>query len=188
MVHQFSGNPQRPAISTVQQWRKRLFATGVAMTVLGVLAIIMPAVSSYAVNFLIGTILTLGGLFAVLLALPFRGTRAFVWMLLAGLFPLCAGLYLLLFPTSGLTMLTFLIAAILLLTGVAQCLSAFDMRANAGAGWLILSGVISIGLGIVIFAVLPQASTVVLGVLLGIDLISTGVSLMLLTAALPRPS
>jgi len=79
----------------------------------------MPVVSSYAVTFLIGAVLTLGGLLAVLFALPFRRTRIFVWMLLAALFPLCAGLFLLIFPASGFAMLTYLIAAILVVSGVA---------------------------------------------------------------------
>lgn len=124
----------------------------------------------------------------MLFALPFQGTRAFVWMLLAGMFPLCAGLFLLFFPASGLATLTFLIAAILLVTGVSQSISAFDMRGIKGSGWVLMSGLISIGLGVLIFAVLPEASTVLLGVLLGIDLISTGASLVLLTAAMSHVS
>ena len=186
MERRYPGNTQGPVLIAIQQWRRRLSGTGVVMIVLGILAIVMPVVSSYAVNFLIGAVLTFGGLLAVLLALPFKGTHAFVWMLVAGMFPLCAGLFLLFFPASGLAALTFVIAAILLLTGVSQSISAFYMRGIKGSGWVLISGLISIGLGVLIFAVLPEASTVLLGILLGIDLISTGISLILLTAMMPR--
>ncbi len=186
MEHQRADSMQTPTGFAVKQWRRRLYATGLAMIVLGTLAIVMPIVSSYTVIFLIGTVLTFGGLLAVLLALPFRGTPAFVWMLFAGMFPLCAGLYFLVFPASGLTTLTFVIAAILLLTGVSQSVSAFNMRGIKGSVWVFMSGLISIGLSVLIFAVLPEASTVLLGILLGIDLITTGVSLVLLTSAMPH--
>ena len=186
MERRYPGNTQGPVLIAIQQWRRRLSGTGIVMIVLGILAIVMPVVSSYAVNFLIGAVLTFGGLLAVLLALPFKGTHAFVWMLFAGMFPLCAGLFLLFLPASGLAALTFVIAAILLLTGVSQSISAFDMRGIKGSGWVLISGLISIGLGVLIFAVLPEASTVLLGILLGIDLISTGMSLILLTAMMPR--
>ncbi|MFT6424762.1 MAG: uncharacterized membrane protein HdeD (DUF308 family) [Celeribacter sp.] len=181
-----SETTQSVTINSIQHWRRQLSGTGVVMVLLGILAIIMPVVSSYAVSFLIGAVLIFGGLFATLWALAFRGTRAFVWLLLAGVFPLCAGLYLLVFPASGLATLTFIIAAIFLLTGVAQSLSAFDMGGLKGAGWVLISGLISIALGVSIFAVLPEASTVVLGILLGIDLISTGLSLILLSNAVSR--
>lgn len=186
MEHQRADSLQIPTGSAVKQWRRRLYATGLAMIVLGILAIVMPIVSSYTVIFLIGTVLTFGGLLAVLLALPFKGTPAFVWMLFAGMFPLCVGLFLLFFPASGLATLTFLIAAILLLTGVSQSVSAFNMRGIKGSGWVLMSGLISIALSVLIFAVLPEASTVLLGILLGIDLITTGMSLVLLTAAMPQ--
>jgi len=55
-----------------------------------------------------------------------------------------------------------------------------------GFGWFLFSGLISIALGVLILAVLPQASTVLLGTLLGIDLISTGLALVLINAALTR--
>lgn len=186
MDRQYPGTPHRPVVAAIQHWRRRLSGTGVLMIVLGILAIIMPVVSSYAVDFLIGAVLTFGGLLAVLMALSFQGTRVFVWMLVAGMFPLCAGLYLLFFPSAGLVTLTFLIAAILLLTGLSQSAFAFDMRGIQGAGWVLVSGLISVGLAALIFAVLPEASTVLLGILLGIDLLSSGIALVLLAAVMPR--
>ena len=118
MTFEFDESLRSPAVIVVQQWRRRLFVTSFGMILLGVLAIIMPVVSSYAVNFLIGAVLTLGGLLTMVLALYFRGTRVFFWMSIASIFPFCAGLFLLLFPASGLVTLTFLVAAIFLLMGI----------------------------------------------------------------------
>jgi len=188
MDRQYSGQPPSPVARAIQHWRRWLSVTGIVMIVLGILAIIMPVVSSYAVGFLIGSVLTLGGILAVMLAVSFQGTRVFVWMLVAGIFPFCAGLYLLFFPASGLVTLTFLIAAILLLRGLAQSAFAFDMGGIKGSGWVLVSGLVSVGLAAFIFAALPESSTVLLGILLGLDLIVSGLSLVVLAAAMPRVS
>lgn len=183
MKQRYDTNAKAHDIVVVRRQQRRLSVTGLLMILVGVLAIIMPVGSSFAVNFLIGATLTFGGALAVLLALLLRGTRSFVWPMLGALLPLCLGLYLLFFPTLGLATLTAFIAVVLLITGVSQSILALAMR---GFGWFLFSGLISIALGVLILAVLPQASTVLLGTLLGIDLISTGLALVLINAALTR--
>jgi len=155
------------------------------MALLGILAIVMPVVSSLAVNFLIGGVLAFGGLLAVLVAFSLRGSGVFIWALISGLFPLCVGLLFLFFPAATLMTATALIAALLLLTGVWQGIFAFEIRGLGGWVWAAISSLISIGLGVLIFAALPQASSILLGTILGIDLMSTGLALILISAAMP---
>jgi len=180
--------PRNIAAIAIQQWRRGLFRTGILMVLLGILAIVMPVFSSLAVNFLIGGVLTFGGLLAILFAFSLKGSGVFIWALISGLFPLCLGLYFLFLPAAALITLTALIAAMLLLTGISQGIFAFEMRGSNGWVWAVFSSLISIGLGIFIFVTLSEVSSILLGTVLGIDLMSTGLALIVISVAMPSSS
>jgi len=174
------------APATLLRMHKGLFWTGVVMIVLGMGAILMPMISSLIVELLVGWLLLMSGLLSLTFAFSLRRTGLFVWQLVAGLAPLAAGLMLVLFPLQGLIALTVLVAAILVLTGVAQLAFAFWARPVAGWGWSVLSALVSIILGAYIFMALPAASTMVLGLLVGIDFVSTGIALVLIAQSVRR--
>lgn len=157
-----------------------LFWAGIVMILLGAAAVIMPLVSSLVVEILIGGLLTMSGLLAVVSALQFRGTGLFLWQLLAGLITLALGLLMLLYPLQGLIALTVLIAVIFVLTGLAQASFSLWLRPAPGWIWGLVSALISLGLGGYILVALPEASTVVLGLLVGIDFLSTGLALVMI--------
>lgn len=160
---------------------KGLFWVGLVMVLLGAAAVIMPLASSLVLEVLIGWLLTMSGIVAVVGAMQFRGTGLFLWQLLAGLITLAVGLLMLLYPFQGLVALTVLIAAIFVLTGLAQASFSFWLRPAPGWGWGLTSALISLGLGVYILAALPEASTVVLGLLVGIDFLSTGLALVMIS-------
>jgi len=176
---------QRPTTLAVQKWRRGLTVTGVILICIGVLAIVMPVFSSLAVTLLIGGVLTFIGLLSVVFALAFRGSVVFGVALVSGLFPLMIGFYLLFFPAAGLIALTTLLALIFLLTGITQVIFAIDLRGTAGWHWALVSGLISVVLALLIFAALPEVSRVLLGLMLGIDLISTGLAALFIGRATP---
>lgn len=160
---------------------KGLFWVGLVMVFLGAAAVIMPLASSLVLEVLIGWLLTMSGIVAVVGAMQFRGTGLFLWQLLVGLITLAVGLLMLLYPLQGLVALTVLVAAIFVLTGLAQASFSFWLRPAPGWGWGMTSALISLGLGVYIFAVLSEASTVVLGLLVGIDFLSTGLALVMIS-------
>ncbi|CUH89239.1 acid-resistance membrane protein [Phaeobacter sp. CECT 5382] len=160
---------------------KGLFWVGLVMVFLGAAAVIMPLASSLVLEVLIGWLLTMSGIVAVVGAMQFRGTGQFLWQLLVGLITLAVGLLMLLYPLQGLVALTVLVAAIFVLTGLAQASFSFWLRPAPGWGWGMTSALISLGLGVYIFAVLSEASTVVLGLLVGIDFLSTGLALVMIS-------
>ncbi|MEP1331030.1 DUF308 domain-containing protein [Pseudophaeobacter sp.] len=160
---------------------KALFWVGLVMVFLGAAAVIMPLASSLVLEVLIGWLLTMSGIVAVVGAMQFRGTGQFLWQLLVGLITLAVGLLMLLYPLQGLVALTVLVAAIFVLTGLAQASFSFWLRPAPGWGWGMTSALISLGLGVYIFAVLSEASTVVLGLLVGIDFLSTGLALVMIS-------
>jgi len=164
--------------------RKRLFWGGLVMTVLGFVAVMMPMLSSVVVSVFIGWLLVLGGIVTIAGAYSLRGTSMFIWQLLAGLLPLVVGLLFVVYPLEGLVTLTVIIAFVLLLTGTGQVAFALWMRPAHGWVWSFLSALISLALGVMILVTLPEASAVVVGLLVGIDFLSTGIALILISRSI----
>tara|TARA_R110002110_G_scaffold20312_53_gene82590 strand:- start:1856 stop:2365 length:510 start_codon:yes stop_codon:yes gene_type:complete len=160
--------------------RKIWLWTGIVMMALGANALLMPVLSSLIIGILIGLLLFVSGIVAVAVAFSFRGTGLFVWQLVGGLVPLVAGALLLVFPAQGLIALTVLVGIVFLLTGIAQSSFAFWIRPAPGWGWMLGSALISVALGCFVLVALPEASGVVLGILFGVDFVSTGLSMVLI--------
>lgn len=176
-------NEGRPAM--LAKMRRGLFWTGVLMTLMGAAALSMPYVGSLVIEILVGWLLVISGMVLIFGAFALRGTGLFGWQLVAGVITFALGLMMIAFPTQGLVALTVLVAVSMVLTGIAQIAFAAWLRPVLGWGWGLLSALISIGLGGYILFLLPEASNVLLGLLLGVDFISSGVALMLMSRAVP---
>ncbi len=99
---------------------------------------------------------------------------------LLGLLVLAFGVFLLANPLRGLVSLTWLIAAFFLALGVMRIAIGLSVRERTGWSWLVFAGVVSLVLGVLIMATLPGSATGLLGVFLGIDLISSGIGASLI--------
>ena len=99
--------------------------------------------------------------------------RFFLWMLLGVLYAL-AGLFTFENPLLAASVLTLILGAALVATGVMRIILAFQMQSSAPWLWVALSGVITTALGVVILAHWPVSSLYILGTFLGIDLIFAG--------------
>lgn len=173
------------AADMMTRLRRGMTWAGVVMIILGMAALIMPTISSLVVEVLLGWLLLVSGAVSVIGAMSLRGTGLFVAELVVGLCIGAAGLLLLLFPLEGLIALTVLIALVFLLTGAAQMSFALWVRPTVGWVWVALSAFISVVLGATILFALPEASVVLIGVLVGIDFVSTGVALVMLARSAP---
>jgi uncharacterized membrane protein HdeD (DUF308 family) len=153
---------------------------GVALIVLGALAIVMPGIATLATSMLVGWLLLAGGILGMVSVLGTgRFAPGFRWNLLTAVLYLLAGIVLLWNPVGAALTLTIVLAAYLLATGVAKVLVAFGYRdAIPGAWlWMLLSAAIDIVLGVMIVAGLPGTALWVIGLIVGINLLFTGVAL-----------
>lgn len=164
----------------VTKMRKGILWGGVVMILLGIAAIAAPLLSSLVVELMVGWLLTVSGALALIGAFSLRGTGVFAWNIGAALVTLIGGLLMLSYPLEGLVALTVLVAVILLITGLVQAIFALWIRPALGWAWAGFSALISIALGIYIFVALPEASAVVLGLMVGIDFVSTGTAMVLI--------
>jgi uncharacterized membrane protein HdeD (DUF308 family) len=163
---------------------KKLFWAGLAMAVLGIAAVAFPIISTMTVTLIVGWMLLIFGLIAFVNSFSIKGTGPFFGALLLGLLSLAAGFYVLFHPLVGGTALTLMVGAIFMFQGASEIVFAFEMRPLKGWGGMLFSGIASIVLAVLIMAGWPAISAVAVGILFGVDFISTGFGLMAVSRAL----
>lgn len=156
------------------------FALAVLLIVVGLFAIMVPIVSGVAVALLVGWFLILAGLLHFLLAWKTHSTGGALWEVLFALVYSFAGVFMILHPFAGLASLTLLLAAYFLLKGVMEFVFYFRLRPRHGAGWLLVDGVVSILLAVMVWSSWPLSSTWAIGTLVGIGLLFTGFSRLMM--------
>jgi len=162
---------------------------GILLTVLGMLAILLPAVASLAATLIFGWILLLSGGMGLVTTMRARHAPGFGWSLLSALIGLVAGVLLLARPVLGTLSLTAVLIAFLMAEGVVSIFYATEHRKSfsAGWGWMLASGLLDLVLAVILLAGLPGTAVWALGVLLGVNMIVGGAALisMALQARLP---
>lgn len=159
---------------------------GILMIVAGMLAILAPLVAGVIIVYVVAwTAIFNGGAQLVYGFRTHSGGRMALEILL-GLLYVVAGVFILLHPAGGLLALTLIIACILLVYGVFGLVLAFQMRPHPGWGWVLFDAIVTILLGGLIWAHWPINSEWVVGTLLGISFIASGVSRLMLSLAVRK--
>ena len=140
----------------------------------GVLGLLDPFAATLAATLLAGWFFMLLGGLQIIQAFQVQGWGGFLWALLFGILSLAVGISLVFNPLAGMVSLTLLVAVLLLATGATKIFYSVALRPVTGWGWVLLSGIVSIALGLLIFTNFPVAAGSVLGILLSIELISNG--------------
>jgi uncharacterized membrane protein HdeD (DUF308 family) len=175
--------------STVEPVRSVLgwsIALAVLMTLVGLFAIIVPIVSGIAATLVVGWFFSVVGILHFLFAWKTHSTSGVLWEILLGVLYVFSGFYLLFHPVAGLASLTLLLAAYLLVKGVLQIVHYFQLQPRHGSGWLLFDGIVSLILAVMIWRSWPFSSAWVIGTLVGISLLFTGFSRLMITLTARR--
>ena len=167
-----------------------LVAMGIALIILGSVAISAAYIATYATVMVFGSLLLVGAVFHVVAAFWARRWRGFFLHLLAGVLYFIAGLFMIDNPLLAALTLTLLVAALLLVEGIVRIVLSVAERFE-GWGWVLLNGVISVLLGVAIWKQWPVSGLWVIGLFVGIDMLFSGVSWLMLglgARSLPRPA
>ncbi len=119
--------------------------------------------------------LFLGGL-QIFAGFRVEGTGAKIWTILLGALAIYLGITILGHPLKGMMALTTMIAILFLGGGIAKVILAFSLEDKTFFWVVLLSGVASVILGVIIFANWPVSAVTALGILLGVELLSDGIS------------
>ena len=152
---------------------------GVISILGGIFAFFNPLSASFAAEQLAGFIFLLVGVLQFIALFQAYSTTGKVLAAIGGAFGILIGIELLQNPLQGILTLTMVIAILFMATGVVRVIVAFGLRRTVAFVPILISGLISIALAIMIFTSYPQSATYILGVLLAVELISNGISLIM---------
>jgi uncharacterized membrane protein HdeD (DUF308 family) len=153
---------------------------GIALVILGLLAIAAPEFASLAATIFFGWLLLISGGVGLVATLRALHAPGFAWALASAILGLVAGALLIFSPLHGAFSLTAVLIAFLFIEGAVSIAYAVEHRSGHSGrwGWVLASGVVDLVLGGVLLAGLPGDALWALGLLLGINLTFGGWSLI----------
>jgi uncharacterized membrane protein HdeD (DUF308 family) len=154
----------------------------------GIIAILMPNISTIVAETWIAVILAVSGVTKLIYAFQSREDGGFVWKLLLSILYIATGVYLFVFPLSGVLTLTLLFGSFLLTEGVFELILAYQLRSQKNWGWLLTNAIVTLVLGGIIWAQWPSDAPWLIGTLLGVSILSTGISRLVVSLNPPSDS
>jgi len=161
-------------------------AIGVLFVLVGIFGIAEPWVAGLGVALLVGWVLVIGAVAHFIAAFKGHGAKHLVMQLLVGMVYLIGGIYFLTHLIMGQATLTLLLSGVLVAEGVLEIGSYFRLRSTGGSSWLVVNGVITILLGGLIWFQWPSSSVWAIGTLVGVNLLMTGISRLMMGLAVKR--
>jgi uncharacterized membrane protein HdeD (DUF308 family) len=171
---------QRAIVTALHQHWKLYLAEGVALVILGFIAVVIPPLATLAVTILFGWLFLISGVIGLVTTFWMRGAPGFWWSLASGTLAVLAGIWLLAQPIAGALSLTVVLIAFFLIEGVASIMFAIDHRRELSGqwGWMLMSGIVDLVLSAMLLAGLPSTAVWALGLLVGINMMFGGTALI----------
>ena len=158
-------------------------ALGIVLIIAGLAAIAFPLLGTIAAKILLGWLFLIGGVMMIMHAFQAPGWQGFLWELLIGILYAFAGAYLAFFPFTGLITLALVLSVLFIIEGIFEVIMAMRVRPHDGWGFLLLSGIAALAVGVLIALGLPDSAEWALGLLVGINLLFSGWSYVFLALA-----
>ena len=158
----------------------------VLLILFGFLAITLPMATSLGVVVVLAWLIIFSGVFQFVDAFHLKGVGNILWKLLVALLYLVVGLYFLVHPLLGVAAFTIGLAIFFVIEGVFDLFAYFRSRHLAGSGWILFDGLITLILGLLVWKHWPSSSRWVIGTLVGISMIMTGITRLMIGLAARR--
>ena len=149
---------------------------GIVLIVAGILAILLPVIAGVAVTAILGWVLLLAAVAHLVFAWGARSTGSGIWQGVIGLVYLFVAFYLIFHPARALVTLTLFLAIYFIVEGIFTLVLFFRLRKTHHAGWFLWDGLITLFLGLLIWAHWPLSSAWAIGTIVGISLLMSGIT------------
>jgi len=156
---------------------------GILLVVIGVLAIAAPFLAAIAISALVAWLIVFAGIIHLTLAFQAHGAGSVMWKVLIGLAYICFGGYLIWHPLLRVAALTLVLASLFLIEGILDIILYFKLRSVRGSSWELLNGIITVLLGFLIYIHWPSSTLWALGTLVGVSMIVSGITRVMLSLA-----
>ena len=166
--------------AAVREHWKAFLIEGILLVILGLAAMILPPLASLAVTIFLGWMFLISGIAGLALTFWARAMPGFWWSLFSAVLAIVAGIVLLAQPVQGTLTLTIVVGAYFLAEGVVTIMYALEHRKELSErwGWLLTAGIMDILVAGIIIAGLPGSASWALGVLVGINMLFGGATLI----------
>ncbi len=152
----------------------RMTIFGVIAIILGMLAMLAPGLTGLSIALLLGFVVLAAGIVRIIWAFQagsfVKGLFSFA---LGGLTLIC-GILLVANPLFASGVLTIILALYFIIDGIFEIAAGIRRRAEYGWGWLLFGGIVSLLLGLMIWAQYPLSGVWAMGILIGIKLFFIG--------------
>ncbi len=152
-----------------------LLLLGIVQVICGALALVIPVAASLAAAIVFGAVLLVAGVFQCMHAFRLGALKGRALQALGGVLYIAVGILILLFPLTGALTLTIAVGALLVADGVVRCALAYRLRPSDSWGWFLVAGIASLAVGILLLVDWPFTGFWALGILLGVNLLISGV-------------
>ena len=166
--------------AAVRQHWKAFLIEGILLVILGLAAMIAPPLAGLAVTIFLGWMFLISGIAGLALTFWARPMPGFWWSLISAILAIGAGIILLAKPVQGVLTLTIVVGAYFLAEGVATIMYALEHRRELSErwSWMLFAGVLDILIAAMIIAGLPGSAEWAIGLLVGINLLLGGASMV----------
>lgn len=160
-------------------WKAFLFE-GILLAVLGIAALILPPLASLAITIFLGWMFLISGIGGLIVTFWARNMPGFWWSLISAALAVLAGGILLARPAQAVLTLTIVVGAYFLAEGVATIMYALEHRRELTGrwSWLLISGLVDILISFLVITGLPSSAAWAIGILVGINLLFGGATLI----------
>jgi uncharacterized membrane protein HdeD (DUF308 family) len=162
-----------------EHWRAFLIE-GILLVIFGLAAMIVPPLASLAVTILLGWLFLTSGIAGLALTIWARQMPGFWWSLISAVLAVVVGVILLAQPVQGTLTLTIVVGAYFVAEGVATIMYALEHRRELSQrwSWLLVAGILDLAIAAIIITGLPGSALWAIGLLVGINLLFGGASLI----------
>ena len=175
---------RRRMAATIHAHWKLVLAQGILLMVFGLLAVAMPNTATLAVEIFVGWLFFIAGIFRAVSVWHARQMPGFGWSMLSGLLAVLLGLILIARPLAGVLTLTMVLIAFFVLEGITAIVVAVQHREHLRSwGWVLFSGIVDLLLAYLIWAGWPSSADWAIGLLVGINMLFFGLSLVMTSLA-----
>jgi len=160
----------------------------IVLILFGFLAIALPFATSFGVVIVVAWLIVFSGAFQFIHAFQSQGIGSTIWKLLVAILYLIMGIYFLLHPVIGVASFTLALAFFFVAEGVIDLIAYFQSRAAGGSIWILVDAIVTLILGILVWRQWPSSSLWLIGTLVGISMIMTGMTRLMIGLAARRAS
>lgn len=174
-----NGLQSKMSASVRLHW-KAFLIEGIVLVILGLAAIVVPPIASIAVTVMLGWMFLISGVAALAMTIWARQMPGYWWAMISALLGIAAGVVLLARPLESTLTLTVVVGIYFLAEGVATIMYALQHRKEPSErwSWLAISGLMDIAIAFLIISGLPGSAAWAIGLLVGINLLIGGSSLI----------